>query len=190
MNGRSVYTRHDAKSRLFRLVRRLARLLDLPAVVSRLELCVNRLEPGDPVYITGAHSSYRDAQGHAWSVNANVAEAVAVAQSVRVLGFTPMCPHLAIPPAPDGHEGWTLAMRECLVHLENTRATVMVSNWAWSRGARIEERETRAAGRPVFYSVLELAAAVGRWRRQDPAWADRLDAYLDQGGVLIKTDAA
>lgn len=136
------------------------------------------LEPGAVVYVAGPFSAYRDALGVYRDIGDNMDAAERDGKAVRALGFVPFVPHLAIPNPGPGRRGWLIAMRECLVHLANTRATVLMKDWDRSEGARVEEKATIEAGRRVFYSVKELADQVESWKRADPAYALRLEAYV------------
>lgn len=144
----------------------------------------DRIEPGELVYVAGPFTPYKDAHGITHQTPENVDAAELIAQRVRRMGFTPFCPHLAIPYPGTGRKGWVIAMRECLRHLANTQGTVMMLNWLHSEGACAEEAATRHHGRPVFYSIAEMILQVEEWRQDDPDYAARLDAYAAASETL------
>ena len=109
---------------------------------------VGSRRPGKVIYIAGAYTADNPQE-----LAYNVHMARVAARQVADKGHTPLCPHTAFDMFTV--DEWKWVMHHCLDVLHRVDA-ILLTNWEFSLGARIERYAAYALGRTVYYSIDDI----------------------------------
>lgn len=76
----------------------------------------------------------------------------AVAYRIRQKGHQAINPMEICSPA----WSWERCMKECLLHLVECDALYLLSDWQWSKGARLEKEVAEGLGLPILKKINQL----------------------------------